>query len=138
VKISNFDQYNIKRHIAVGKAVQLDYRKPLSLNDTYSYLKTAFKLELEQTDFYFSDQQMQAFLGFVMMIRLLNNIRSFIKKFVYEMGKDDCDYLDKELLKLYDYQSASMVESTLVPNVSVASSRCPQRSRSISSILSGT
>lgn len=115
--ISNFDEYNKKRHIAVGKNVQLDFRRPLSLNDSYAYLKTAFKLESEQTDFYFSDEQMQVFLGFVMMIRLLNNIRSFIKKFVFQMGKDDSNYLDKELLKLYDYQSKGMVESTLVPNV---------------------
>lgn len=101
----------------MGQTVQLDYRKPLSLNDTYSYLKTAFKLESEQTDFYFSDEQMQVFLGFVMMIRLLNNIRSFIKKFVFHMGKDDSKFLEEERLKLYDFQSKDMVESTLVPNV---------------------
>ena len=117
VTINNFNENGRKKCIAISKTVQLDFRKPMSLNDTYAYLKTAVKLESYSTDFYFSDEQMQTFLGFVMMIRLLNTIRSFIKKHIYKMGKDDDSYLDKELLKLYDYQSSSKVESTLVPNV---------------------
>ena len=115
--ISNFDDFGKIRHIAVGKTVQLIFRRPLSLNDTYAYLKTTFKLESEETDFYFSDEQMQVFLGFVMMIRLLNNLRSFIKKWVFSMGKDDCINFKEELENLYKYQSSDIVESTLVPNV---------------------
>jgi hypothetical protein len=53
------------------------------------------------------------------------------------MGKDDKQYLDEELLKLYDYQSKGMVESTLVPNVSLCLSRCLQKSKYILNGLTG-
>lgn len=115
--VSNFGPGKVQQDMAIGKDVQVTYRYPLSLNSSYSYSKSAFKLELGECDFYFHDQQLQKMLSFFLMIRLVNTIRSFIKKHFYELGKFDDKFIDQSWLDLYSFQSKDKVETTLVPNV---------------------
>jgi hypothetical protein len=127
--MSNFNEYRQLVPIAVGKKIQVSYRFPLSLNSSYSYAKSAIKLEVTESDFYFHDDQFQKFFTFFLMMRLLNTIRSFIKKFDYNMGKSDNSLLDSTLLGLYSFQGKDKVETTLVPNVDSGNPRCLPKSR---------
>lgn len=117
--MSNFDEFKHLVPIAIGTKIQVSYRYPLSLNSSYSYAKSAIKVEVTESDLYFPDHQLQKFLTFFLMMRLVNTIRSFIKKFDYNMGKTDNELLDSTLLGLYSFQGKDKVETTLVPNVGI-------------------
>ena len=108
---------------------------------------SSFKVEIGNSEFFFSDDQMQIFFSFIVNIRLANHIRTYIKKTDFRMGEpqevvnkadkksSDSDergdpYNEEETDKpkyekrdeedtgnLYSFQSSQKVDSNLVPTM---------------------
>jgi hypothetical protein len=113
--ISNFDEKQKEVLIASGKLFNVIMRRPLSLNATYAYLMSSFKVEIGESEFFFKDEQMPKFFTFILNIRLVNHIRAFIKKFDYKMGTAVDPIEDEE--DPYKLQSSGKVDSNLVPTM---------------------
>jgi hypothetical protein len=103
--------------IGKGAGWEFKYSYPLSLNPTHSYIKSTVVFKINTSELFLRDDDFEDFFRFLFNIRLVNNIRTFIKKYAYGQGRPktaDQASLREELRRFIE---GEQVEANLVPNV---------------------
>jgi hypothetical protein len=103
--------------IGKGAGWEFKYSYPLSLNATNSYIKSTVVFKIHTSELFLKDDDFEEFFGFLFNIRLVNNIRTFIKKYAYGQGKPRPEPGVSPAEELRRFVEGEQVEANLVPNV---------------------